>query len=87
MESLGAAGADPRESWCDLEEASWGAYLDFQSGVLCAVTAKENRTVDRAGLLNLPASLLGPDRSLGKTLLRADCVPGTGQGQLMVSGR
>lgn len=31
--------------------------------------------MDRAGLLNLPASHLGSDHSLGKPLLRADCMP------------
>lgn len=66
--SGGGWGRAP-EGWSDLEKASGGVYLSFQSKIICAIKAKEGKTVARAGLLNLPASQLGSDHSWDKPLL------------------
>lgn len=50
----------PPGSWSGMEKAF------FPSEVVCAVEGQEDRTVDRAGQLNLPVSQLGPGRSLGR---------------------
>lgn len=50
--SGGGWGRGP-EGWSDLEQASGGAYLSFQSKFIWVIKAKEDKTADRAGLLDL----------------------------------
>ena len=85
MESLRVAkGELPLEGWSGVEKAFWGVFLPFQREVIYGVEAKEDGTVDRAGLLDLPVSQLGAGRSWGKPFLRADCTPGMNQVQRIV---